>query len=282
MSDRPTFEQREAAFELPKQLDKTEISAQLRALVWNTLFHEIVAVDRADHHVLKGNSRPLMLRKHVMRDFRAVDDFDWRVHKIVEPLKQEVLTAEFPQFYGLIEWFLRNTPGVDLGKYLNNVLTMARAPYRVIDGDTLVPLGTDEELAAISSGVADAAKSGLNGATAHLKSAASAASDGRWADSIRESIHAVESVAVTLEPSAKELGPALSKLEAKGMLHGGLKNGFKAIYGYTSDEKGVRHALLDKASSEVDEADALFMIGACASFVSYLIAKGRAAGLVER
>ena len=56
--------------------------------------------------------------------------------------------------------------------------------------------------------------------------------------------------------------------------------GFAAIYGFTSDEKGIRHPLLDDHTAKVDETDALFMIGACAAFVSYLINKARAAGLL--
>jgi hypothetical protein len=65
-----------------------------------------------------------------------------------------------------------------------------------------------------------------------------------------------------------------------GLIHGGLKNGFTAIYGYTSDAQGIRHPLVDEPNSKVDEADALFMIGACAAFVSYMINKARLAGLL--
>jgi hypothetical protein len=60
-----------------------------------------------------------------------------------------------------------------------------------------------------------------------------------------------------------------------------MKSGFGSLYGYTSDSQGIRHALLDKDAPDVDEADALFMIGACAAFVSYLVNKGRAAGLIS-
>jgi hypothetical protein len=36
----------------------------------------------------------------------------------------------------------------------------------------------------------------------------------------------------------------------------------------------VRHALVFGDEAQVDEADALFMLGACASFVSYLLTRG--------
>jgi hypothetical protein len=73
----------------------------------------------------------------------------------------------------------------------------------------------------------------------------------------------------------------LGKLEKMAGIHGALKSGFSSIYGYTSDKQGIRHPLLDDPQANVDEADALFMIGACAAFVSYLIHKARLAGLLQ-
>jgi hypothetical protein len=89
----------------------------------------------------------------------------------------------------------------------------------------------------------------------------------------------VESVVRVLEPKG-DFAKALAKLETKAKIHGGLKAGFNSIYGFTSDEKGIRHPLLDDGAAKVDETDALFMIGACAAFVSYLINKAHAAGLL--
>jgi hypothetical protein len=57
---------------------------------------------------------------------------------------------------------------------------------------------------------------------------------------------------------------------------------FTALYGYSSDQQGIRHPLLDDGTAQVDETDALFMIGACAAFVSYMINKARNAGLLEQ
>ena len=59
-----------------------------------------------------------------------------------------------------------------------------------------------------------------------------------------------------------------------------LKAGFSKIYGYTSDKDGIRHALLG-GDADVDVVDATFMLGACASFVTYLINKARRSGLIE-
>ena len=51
--------------------------------------------------------------------------------------------------------------------------------------------------------------------------------------------------------------------------------------GYTSDEDGIRHALLEE-QEKVDIADAVFMFGACTSFTAYLVNKARTAGLLKQ
>jgi hypothetical protein len=149
----------------------------------------------------------------------------------------------------------------------------------VLEKRTIVPIGSDTELETLKRAFADLAATEFHGARAHLRSAATELTAGNNADSIRESIHAVESVVKVLEPSG-DFKKALAKLESKVKIHGALKSGFAAIYGFTSDESGIRHPLLEKDAADVDETDALFMIGACAAFVSYLINKSRNAGLL--
>ena len=55
-----------------------------------------------------------------------------------------------------------------------------------------------------------------------------------------------------------------------GTLHPGLEGAFNKLYGYTSAEQGIRHVLLDRADHNVGMDEAVFMLGACASFASYL------------
>jgi hypothetical protein len=73
----------------------------------------------------------------------------------------------------------------------------------------------------------------------------------------------------------------MAKLEGSVKIHSAMRHGFKNLYNYTSDEKGIRHPLLDDPNAVADETDALFMIGACAAFVSYMINKARTAGLLK-
>jgi hypothetical protein len=60
-------------------------------------------------------------------------------------------------------------------------------------------------------------------------------------------------------------------LEKEIVLHSALKKAFNNLYGYTSDAKGIRHALLEEA--ELYPEDAKFMLISCSAFVNYLVSK---------
>ncbi len=121
-------------------------------------------------------------------------------------------------------------------------------------------------------------KSELVGTITHLRSAAINLNDGKFADSIRDSIHAVETAAKKIDPAAsKNLTSALDSLEKHKLIgHPALKEAFKKLYGYTSDKAGIRHALVDNAESKAGLDEAMFMYGACVSFVDYLVSKQKA------
>ena len=76
------------------------------------------------------------------------------------------------------------------------------------------------------------------------------------------------------------LKPALASINDRGGLHPALGDAFIKLYGYTSEEPGVRHPLLDSQKAKVGMDEAVFMLGACASFASYLWRK-HAAGEVS-
>jgi len=198
-------------------------------------------------------------------------------------LKGVVLSgnSSYLAVFGTVQWILRdNECPAGLADQIEVALRRGRAAYAVFDGDTIIPIGSDAERDTLARAFAGVAASEFHGARAHLRNAGSELTAGDYPASIRESIHAVESVARVLEPSANALGPALGKLEKSARIHPALRNGFSNLYGFTSDEKGIRHPLLAEPVSQVDETDALYMLGSCAAFVSYLINKARRAGLL--
>lgn len=91
-----------------------------------------------------------------------------------------------------------------------------------------------------------------------------------YANSIKESISAVERMCSIIIGAPTTLGDALKKLESNGVvIHPALKGAFSKLYGYTSDASGIRHAgELGGTDSTFEEAK--FMLVSCCAFVNYL------------
>ena len=117
----------------------------------------------------------------------------------------------------------------------------------------------------------------LAGVSAHIECALEHYADREnpnYRNSIKESISAVESIARVVSGRDKAtLGDALKTIEESGQLHPALKKGFLNLYGYTSDEQGIRHAMLDEPN--LTAADARYFLVSCSSFVNYLKAQLR-------
>jgi hypothetical protein len=98
----------------------------------------------------------------------------------------------------------------------------------------------------------------------------------KYRDVVRESINAVESTVrdFTKNPSAI-LSGALKKLRDEKELHRALSDAFEKLYSYTSDEKGIRHALVFDDNEKVGFDEAIFFVSACSAFVAFLGQKAK-------
>ena len=67
---------------------------------------------------------------------------------------------------------------------------------------------------------------------------------------------------------------AIAILERAGSLHPSFKVAISKLYGYTSDEGGIRHCIIEE-DSNVGFAEAKFMLVACSAFVNMLIDSSR-------
>jgi hypothetical protein len=98
-------------------------------------------------------------------------------------------------------------------------------------------------------------------------------------NAIKEAISAVEgALKVTTGREKGDLRDALPEFEAKyGQLHKAFRGAIEKLYAYTSDEKGVRHSLLED-DAKVDLDDARFMVVACSALCNFLVARAAAKG----
>ena len=165
----------------------------------------------------------------------------------------------------------------------NKILERERSGYRFIAG-RLAPVAEEAEIAALEGAISAAAQVGLEGVRAHIQEALrflSLRPEPAYRNAIKESISIVESAVKGIAGLDQGgLDQALRVLDQKAPIHGALRAGFLNLYGYSSDEEGIRHALLE-AGANIGFDEAKFMVVACSAFAHFLIAKAQAAGLLR-
>jgi len=164
---------------------------------------------------------------------------------------------------------------------INKILEVENSGYRFID-NKIGPISNSTEIAEIEEAISTSGQfTALAGANIHLKNSLDKLSDKKSPDyrnSIKESISAVESVAKMILDNQKDtLGGAIDKLKSKIEIHPALVQGFKNIYGYTSDTDGIRHGLTEETNCDFE--DAKFMLVSCSAFINYLIVKANKSGI---
>ena len=157
-------------------------------------------------------------------------------------------------------------------KRFNDLFEREYVGYRFITGK-IVPITDKIEMQEIEKAV----QTPFEGARVQLQKALGFLSDREHPDyknCVKESISAVESVCKVLANDPKaELGKALKSLIANGLnIHGSLKSAILALYGYASDEGGIRHAERETESTVTFE-EAKFMMVTCSAIVNYLVAE---------
>lgn len=157
-----------------------------------------------------------------------------------------------------------------LVRELNSILAEERSGYRMVDGQ-FVPITDENELEEIQK----AMHSQFDAVDQHIKKALTLYSDRDHPDyenSIKESISAVESmccIITGMSGANATLGATLKKLEENGVkIHSAMNSAFSKLYGYTSDQDGIRHGGIDFENAP--EEDARYMLVSCSAFVNYL------------
>lgn len=184
--------------------------------------------------------------------------------------------TDWAEVYGFVEFLAENGPYSDyLAEGVNEELQEENAGYRLV-GCRFVPITNETELDAVRQ-AATARTTALKPVSIHIHKALELLSDRKSPDyrnSMKESICAVESLCKLITGmETATLGPALDKVAKDLDLNDHLRNGFKEIYVYTSDDHGIRHGL--KSVEHPEQEDARFMAITCSAFVNYVTEKAR-------
>ena len=202
-----------------------------------------------------------------------------------EVIKKYFFECEWFEVYDFIQFVANNysikNTNVKFIKYCNDRLKLEMSGYRFV-GTTITRITSEEEIAEIEEALAS--KDAFHPVATHLQTALEYLSDRKTPDyrnSIKESISAVEAICRLIAGNDAALGIALGEIQRQGKitLHKALRNAFDQLYGYTSDEKGIRHSLMEQSKLDLDFEDAKFMLVSCSAFVNYLKIKASKSGI---
>lgn len=287
-NDHLTFSQRQGYSPLPKSMRLEEISDDLRRDIWNVTRDILISMREHSSLSYYFSNEGCRLIERVLGRFLKMpeDEIDTEYDGVLNQFKIIILKNKFFRVLDFVEIFSNDEPYRARSNDFRNRIAdsferrgaaysfdISKYPFQFF------PRTSKEQGEATKQAIEAISGSGMEGAATHLRQAADHINARQFADSVSDSISAVESVARRIAPESRTLGEALKVLENKGRLtNKQLKNGFEKLYAYTNSEQGIRHALLDKDAPHVGLDEAMFMFGACASFAAYLVNKQRQAG----
>ena len=274
-----TFSQAYGYEDLPEPLKLEELSEEARTRLWSLLYRNVhatrmVGTFGASHVGVTWASILEVIHEDVFG--RPADEFDTKFDNFRRTFRHNITYYPFNLVFDLLLAIMRHPEcPEDFARSVAMIFVRCRMAYVVDLGPppTIFPAAIRQEGEAVLRATGELSDAGLLGAERHLRQASDCINRGDYPGAVRESIHAVESTARQIDPNARTLDPALKSLERAGALHPALKQAFSNLYGYTSDEQGIRHALIDNPQANVGLDEAVFMLGACASFSSYLARK---------
>ena len=279
------FSQRIGKRPVKVELEKENLSPELRNSLW-TLIIELV-IDSKDEDTVrygreKWSQRSKFFRSIWMHFFkRPIDNLPLQYNDYPGQINYSEAQYEVREWFYEVEWYLAldfvefcvNYDDNLHSNIFNSFLKREMSAYRFVDGN-LVEINSKEEVLEIETAIKNSGK--FNSVKTHLKRAIELYADKKnpdYRNSIKESISAVESLSkIIVQDNKTTLGQALKIIEKKHNVPKSLKSAFSSLYGYTSDEGGIRHSLLEK-NVEIDMEEARFMLINCSAFVNYLIIK---------
>jgi hypothetical protein len=265
-----------------KVLELGKVSSNLRNRLWNTLrvFGPIKRFDTFDPRNLYPSQPIEEVASEVFKV--SIDKIPNKYERQVEWL-EKIFTNSNTQWFlvlNALEILARFEESTKLYKELNRVLEEEGSGFRFINRQ-LEPISDLVEIEAIEEAITIADKFNLIGAREHLETALSHLAnrpDPDYRNAIKESISMIESLIKVLG-GKDNFSKVIKTLNKKLELHSQFVQGIINLYSFTSDDDGIRHAILNQSTVGYDEAK--FMIVACSALFNFLTSKAAKVGLFE-
>lgn len=272
------FSERLGLFKPKIKLSREQMPDELRNTLWSVVCDETFGTLSNDTYGQRISDLALFFRK-LWRDFFKIpiDNLlisDGKIYPddAYKYIRKWFFEAKWFEVYEYLE-FCAEEFGHKFVNACNPYLEREFSGFRFI-GINLLEIDSSQEIDEIEKALNSGIK--YRPVKIHLESSLKLITDKRKPDfrnSIKESISAVESLCKIITGNeSTTLGQALKILDKQKPIPKSLKSGFSAIYGYASDNGGIRHGLLsDDIEPSLEEAK--FMLVACSAFVNYLITK---------
>lgn len=274
------FSERNGYSKIRETIQIDSIDHNLKTRLWSLLdiflyskYKKPFLLNQTSHNVLDK-----LIQTYWFSFFKkATDEIPSENTDKISVLKRIFLTElSWFKIYDFIEFNIRHYPFLDSKdtfiSEINKVLIEENSAYQVIH-EKITEITSEQEIQSIEDALENTNQ--YSGVQQHLNQALKLMSDRQHPDyrnSIKESISGVEALAMQLlEDNSITLGKAIPKVRSKYNLHPTLMESLNKLYGYSSDEDGVRHG--SPNSSTVTYIDAKFMLVACTNFINYLIEK---------
>lgn len=287
-----TFSQAQGYDPLPQPLALEDVSHEARVRLWSLLHQHAV---EEHSHWLSYAWQGILEKVHVEFFEQPVDTYVATPKYLIRVYKPFFLNRDqqndwitpFNQIFDLLQKLMRIRGEHDqyffhpLGDFVREIRIIfkeCRLAYTVSMRQplTILPAVTEQEGQALLSAMDQLRTAGFGEASECLRKAGERINEGLWADSIHESINAIESVARQIAPGTPQaLGAALNTLGKQGMIPSALKSTLDNLNRY-ANEPGIRHAPIDQQRARADQDEAVLMLGVCASFASYIWRKHQA------
>lgn len=275
-----SFSQRTGLEPIKVDIQREGVDENLKTALWNALYlHYFVSISNS----VTTYKRDLFTRVWLHYFHKNYDEIQ-TAPQIVRAIKKTFFESTWNIMFDLLEFIpnnytlseydggYENKTNKEFCNHCNNVLERFLSAYRFVDFE-IAEITSKEEIDSIEEAINSLDK--LGPVKIHLKRGLELFSDRinpDYRNSIKESISAVEAYSKMITGEEKAtLGKALAIIGKQHNIHGSLKIAFNALYGYTSDAAGIRHALLDE--SDLNQEDAKFMLVCCSAFINYLVVK---------
>lgn len=266
------FSQRKGYKPISNIIQRERMSDELRNTLWNIL--DIKVWKEMDFYESRYINSDLDSYSIILWHFHFKLPVDTRPDNsvdIIKYLRQYFFSCEWNEVYDFIEITLNHFKNPELSDLINTNLEHELSAYRFIN-NIFSDITDEQEILMLEETLRDRDFPSVN---QHLRRALELLSDVKnpdYRNSIKESISAVESLAkiMTSEPKAT-LGEALAVIKRNSNIHPSIVEAFSKLYGYTSAEGGIRHAMM--AVPNLSYSDAKFFLISCTSFIYYLKSK---------